>query len=258
VGINLFVHSVRLVLADWRNALKITGVLYLICAIPGVIVSILYPVPSNPEQFAAAAGNFAGPGIVSALLYLVAFLWMAVAWHRYVLLDEFPSGLLPEFNGSRMLSYFLYSLLIGIIGFAASFVIIAILGMFLAVAAGMIGFGLIIAIVSLAIMLIVSYRLGPILPATAVGKPITLGQAWTATNGANGAIIVLALVSAICAIVIDLPAALFSAAGPVGGFLALLWTLGTGWVKLIVGISILTTIYGHYVEGRAIPAAASA
>ena len=34
-----------------------------------------------------------------------------------------------------------------------------------------------------------------------------------------------------------------------------LWTLATGWVKMIVGVSILTTLYGHYIEGRAIPSA---
>jgi len=40
--------------------------------------------------------------------------------------------------------------------------------------------------------------------------------------------------------------------GGVGAFLALLWTLATGWVIMVVGVSILTTIYGHYVEGRAL------
>lgn len=255
MGVNLFVHSVRLVLADWRNALKITGVLYLICAIPGLILALLFPVPTNPAQMASAAANFAGPGLITGLLYLVAFIWMAVAWHRYVLLDEYPAGYLPEFNGSRMLSYFLYSLLIGVIGFIASFIVIAIIGIILAFAQGLIGFAIIMGIIGLAILLVVSYRLGPILPATAVGKPITIGQAWTATSGATVDIIILAIISAICAIVIDLPAGILGMAGPIGTFLALIWTLVTGWIKLIVGISILTTVYGHYVEGRAIATA---
>ena len=43
MGVSLFVHSVRLVLGDWRNALKITGLLYLIYAVPTLIFTLLFP-----------------------------------------------------------------------------------------------------------------------------------------------------------------------------------------------------------------------
>jgi hypothetical protein len=253
MGVSLFVHSVRLVLGDWRNALKISGLLYLIYAVPALIFALLFPVPTQPAQAMAALGSGGFLGVITAILAVVAFVWIAVAWHRYVLLDEMPAGQFPEFNSSRLLSYGGYSLLIGVIGFALSFVVSAIVGIVAIPLLGMVG-AFIMALLALAAVLIVGYRLAPMLPAIAIDKPLTLRQAWDATNNANTAIIVLAIVSAIAAVVIDIPAIILASAGPLA-FLGVLWTLATGWVKMIVGVSILTTLYGHYVEGRAIPSA---
>jgi len=254
MGVSLFVHSVRLVLGDWRNALKITGLLYLIYAVPALLFALLFPTPVQPEQAMAALGSGGLLGIITAILAIVAFVWVAVAWHRYVLLDEMPAGQLPEFNSNRLLSYGGYSLLIGLIGFALSVIVSMVVGIVAIPLLSMVGVFITTAL-ALAAVLIVGYQLAPILPSIAIGKPITLRQAWEATNSANVPIIVLAVLSAIAALVIDIPAIILAMAGPIGGFLAVLWTLATGWVKMIVGVSILTTLYGHYVEGRAIPSA---
>lgn len=250
----MFVHSVRLVLNDWRNALKITGLLYLIYAVPTLLLGLLFPPPAQPEQAMGAALSAAPAGLLTVILAVVAFVWIAVAWHRYILLDEIPAGQFPAFNGQRMLSYAGYSIGIGIIGFALSFVLTAIIGIVTIPLLGMVG-AFITGVIGLAAVLIVGYRLAPLLPASAIDKPLTISQAWEATNGANVPIIILAVLSAVAALVIDIPAFILAMAGPIGGFLALLWTLATGWVKMLVGVSILTTLYGHYVERRSIPAA---
>ncbi len=256
MGVDMFVHSVRLVLSDWRTAIKITGLLYLIYAIPSLVFGVMFPPPTQPEQ-AAAALAAAPAGLLTFILAIVAFVWIAVAWHRYILLDEVPAGRLPEFNGQRLFSYAAYSLGVGVIGFVLTTVLSLVVGIVAVPLLGMVG-GFITGVVGLAAALIVGYRLAPLLPAAAIGKPLNLGQAWAATNGANVQIIILAIVSAIAAIVIDIPAFVLAPAGSIGGFLALLWTLATGWVKTLVGVSILTTLYGHYVERRSIPAAAGA
>lgn len=254
MGVDIFVHSVRLVLGDWRNALKITGLLYLIYAVPTLLLGLLFPPPTQPEQVAAAVLSAAPAGLLTVILAIVAFVWIAVAWHRYILLDEVPAGRFPEFNSQRMISYATYSVGIGFLGFLVSLVLAAVIGIVAVPLLGVVG-GVITGLVGLAAALIVFYRLAPLLPAAAIGKPLTIGQAWEVTNGANVPIIILAIVSAIAALAIDIPAFVFAMAGPVGGFLTLLWTLCTGWVKMLVGVSILTTLYGHYVEGRSIPAA---
>ena len=59
MGVDIFLHSVRLVLNDWRTALKITGLLYLIYAIPSLLLGLLFPPPTTVDG-ASAAGT-AGP-----------------------------------------------------------------------------------------------------------------------------------------------------------------------------------------------------
>jgi hypothetical protein len=61
----------------------------------------------------------------------------------------------------------------------------------------------------------------------------------------------MAVISAIVLSLIDLPATLLASL-PGGTILAMGWLVLTGWFKIMFGISILTTIYGHYVEGRTI------
>lgn len=247
MGIELFVHSVRLVTSDWRNALRISGVLYLICAIPSVLIALIFPQPVDPSQIGAAAAGAILPNLVAGILYAVAFVWLAVAWHRYVLANEVPPGPIPEFNGPRLLTYFGYSLLIvvvlvgiGIVMGIVSFAVGAILGPLL----------LVVPVFFYFVMTVIGYRLSPLLPAAALERRLLLGEAWSATSGASGAIAVLAIVSVLSAIAINLPAVAFAFIGGIGPILVLLWTFVTGWIVMMVGVSILTTIYGHYVEGR--------
>jgi hypothetical protein len=252
VGINLFLHSVRLVLNDWRNALKITGILYLIYAVPSLLIAIMFPVPARPQDAMAAMSAAAPMTLIILVLSIVVFAWMAVAWHRYILLDEFPEGQLPPFDQRRMLSYIGFSLLIGLIAAVAAVIVGSIVGLLVVIIPFL---WFIASIAAFAAALIVGYRLAPILAAKAVDKPLTLREAWAATNGANVDIIVLAIVSAVAAFVIDIPAYVVGMLGTPGVWLATIWTLGTGWVKIMVGISVVTTIYGYYVEKRQLPAA---
>lgn len=253
MGVDVFLHSVRLVLNNWRTALRITGLLYLIYAVPSLLLTLLFPAPTDPQKALAAAGSAGAIGLVTAILAIVAFVWIAVAWHRYVLLDEEPSGQLPQFEGKRLLTYGGYSFLLGLIGLVVMLVIGGIVGLVFIPLLWAVG-AIITGVISIAAVLIVGYRLAPLLPAIAVDKPISMGAAWNATASANGVIIILAIVSAVAAVVIDIPAMILMLAGPLGLFLATIWTLGTGWLKMLVGVSILTTLYGHYVEGRALPA----
>jgi hypothetical protein len=250
---NLFLHSVRLVLSDWRNALRISGVLYLIYAIPSLILTLMFP-PGRPagDISAAQALSFAPIGIILAILMFVVFVWLAVAWHRYILLDETPAGQLPAFDQSRILAYAGNSILLALILLVVAVVISMLLSPLIFL--GPLVVGIVLPIVVIAVALVIDYRLGLVLPARALAKPLTLREAWEATRGASSTILVLAIVSALAAVVIDIPAFILGTIPGIGGILALLWTLVTGWLKVMVGVSILTTLYGYYVEKRNIPA----
>ncbi len=253
MGVNLFMHSVRLVLGDWRNALRVTGLLYLIYAIPALVLGLLFPVTAtgqSPEQAMAAMASFAPVGIITGLLLAVVYVWLAVTWHRYILLDEQPSGQLPAFHRSEILSYAGNAILLWLI----SLVVFIVVGLVTSPLAflGPIG-AILIGVVILAVALIVGYRLGLVLPSRAVGQRLTFGEAWAATKGQSGTILVLAIVSALAAVIIDIPAMVLAFLPGIGTILAMIWRLATGWVTLVVGVSILTTLYGVFVEKRNIP-----
>ena len=254
MGVNLFMHSVRLVLGDWRNALRVTGLLYLIYAIPSLILGLLFPAPpvnTTAEQALSTMASVAPVAIITALLMAVVYVWLAVTWHRYILLDEQPSGQFPAFHQKEILSYAGNAILLWLI----SMVVFLGVGLVTSPLAflGPVG-AILIGIIILAVALIVGYRLGLVLPSRAVGQRLTFGEAWAATKGQSGTILVLAVVSAIAAVVINIPAMVLAAIPGIGGVLSTIWQLGTGWVTLVVGVSILTTLYGVYVEKRSIPA----
>lgn len=230
-------------MGQWREALRISIVLYIVSSIIGVVllVQALPNVSEEPNHWLIA---------LSAIVSYFALVWIAIGWHRFILLSEAPQSLVPQFRSDRFLAYVGYSLLTGIIVGLVAIVGVALLtaismatgSPFIAIAGG-----LVVAIP----LFVIAYRLAPVLPGAALGHKTSIGRAWTSTRGAIGAFIVLAIISTIASVLIDLPANLLVKL-PNGWHLSLLWTTMTGWIKVMVGVSIMTTIYGHYVEGRAI------
>ena len=91
------------------------------------------------------------------------------------------------------------------------------------------------------------FRIALALPAIAVGKPITMGQAWEASKGMSGTIFGVALLL----MAINGVATIFTGQiAMVFGPLAFLIDLAVQWTILMLGVSILTTFYGHLIEKR--------
>jgi hypothetical protein len=91
-------------------------------------------------------------------------------------------------------------------------------------------------------------RLALILPAAAVGRPMTLGESWRYTARASGAIfvaiVILSALSIGAGFVLDLLLP--------GGLVRTVFDVVVTWISLMVGVSVMTTLYGHLVERRAI------
>ena len=184
MGMAILRHSIRLVLNNLNAALRISAVLYFG---PAVVLLLVYATMGVPTQ-----ENMAQVGVLSGLIGLVAaigILWIAIAWHRYVLLDELPDGPIPPFRGDSILRYFGYSLLIGLISLLAIVVVGFVGAPLIAMTGGFLPIVLLVALATIFVVLIVNYRLSAVLPGTAVGKPVSLGAAWRATSNANGALI---------------------------------------------------------------------
>ena len=247
--IQIFAHSVRLVLNHLDVALRVSLVLYL------VQISVMVAQYLNPPRIERINGVDValldpGPAILIALLSLlatVASLWIAVAWHRFVLTGEQPRGWLPEWQGGRMLGYLGRSLLIGIIVVLAVAAASIPLMMLMAVMPGVVQSFLPFAMVALGSVII--FRLGVMLPAGTIDRKLTLRQAWQATSGQTDTILVLALVAAGAAVVVQIPTLV---SGDPGSLISLVYSIAVNWFVTMIGVSMLTTLYGHFVEGRAI------
>lgn len=249
MGFRIFLHAIKLVFGQLGDALRVSGVLYL-------VTIMLYGIAFYFALQSVMAGG--SPDVlwqlnVAGLVSAVFYLWIAVGWHRFVLLDEPTQLPVPPFRGDRMLAYFgrlLQTMLIALVLVVAVMIPGALVANAVQGSANSI-IVILPPLVAFVAMFVFGYRLAPMFPAAAVGRPVSMREAWAATRGATGTLFLLAIVSVIGSILIDLPglALLQLSQGP---YLNMAWVLVATWVKLMVGISILTAIYGVYVEKRAI------
>lgn len=241
-GWAILVHSVRQVFGNLQAALRISGVLFAAIAVIGVL--------GGPMDQVGAPSDL-GLVLVLAIVSVVISLWIAVAWHRYVLLREGGNTALPAFRGDAIGRYFVNGLLVALImipiavvlGIAAAMVFSASFAPG-ASAGQSLGALMAIGLIVYVPMMVIFYRLAAILPAAALGQPLPLGAAWAATRGETVAMLVLALFTVVSGGVV----ALLSAALP--SILGLAVGILGQWALTMIGASILTTIYGHYIEKR--------
>lgn len=247
-GLHIFTHSVRLVFSNLGYALRVSLVLYLL-QVAGQVARFI-----NPPQMQDIDGmpmpvmdpGLAMQSLVFGILALISSLWIAVAWHRFVLAEEYPSGWLPRWHGSNMLSYLLRSLLLAIlIGLAVTiaavpfgFIAMGLPGLAWLLPVAMIGFGAYLFL-----------RLAVMLPAAALGEKMPLSEAWAATRGESDTLISLSVIVVLASFLIQLPTILN---GDPGSFINLIYGLVVNWFATIIGISVLTTLYGHFIEKRPI------
>lgn len=247
MAIALLRHAIRLVLTNWRDALKISAVLYFMQAGFGAVVAFgVHPTPGEPSVGASLIV------IAASIVQAIINIWIAVAWHRFVLLDETPNNYVPMFDGGRVLRYVGRWILIGLVGGGIGIVGVIAFTLFSLAGATIIVIPL--AIVLGIFLVIIGYRLGLVLPASSVDDALTLRDAWNATKGTTWLIIRLTLLSIVGVIVLALPAiivtVIFRSTTP--NLFVEIWSTILGWFILMVGVALLTTMYGYYVQHRPI------
>lgn len=249
----IFMHSIRQVINNMEAALRISIVLFAVQLVVSYALGASISGASEAEiQQRLADGQIPLLGLLlTAIVMIVTGFWIAVAWHRYVLKVEMPTSFIPPFLTDRMLSYFGKTLLLAVICIPVALVASLLIGLIVtAFTAGGsppgIGVGILAFVVMIVPVVVVFYRLSVILPAAALGERISLTEAWSKTAGSSGTIVLLAVISVVAAVVIDLPLRVLSGVP----LLALAWAAATAWLKMMVGFSILTTLYGHFVEKR--------
>ena len=244
-GWQIFVHSIRMVLNNLGPAFRVSGILYLVQAVSQVMIL------RNAPQYDIDGMPAPGPsGTGELLLYLglavLASLWIAVGWHRYVLTGERPSSFLPRWHGAELAAYLWTSVKVGVLVMVALMLtsgIGVLLSAFLPALIGGMMFGL------FALGFYIFLRVGAALPAAAMGEATGLRAAWRATGPHGGDIVAVTLLMLGGTLLAELPTMLD---GDAGSAISVIYTLVVNWFVTMFGISVLTTIYGHCIQGRPI------
>ena len=191
---------------------------------------------------------------------IVAYASIAVNWHRYVLLDEVALGWQRLRIDALMWRYIGNGFLIGVILIAGAFAAglgIALIAMIFGAVFGKAAVIMVApAILALyAGVLVAAYRLSVKLPAIALGRSdFSLKDAWSATEDNFWQLLGLIVLFIICVLTVAFGMFLISYAfgtlGAVGLSVALAIQVLINWAATILGVTLLTSLYGFFVEGR--------
>lgn len=251
LGLEIFVHSIKMVLKNLTQALQISVVPALIGGVLVLGLFYLFDIPFeefNSETTGYPEGVTPGSffGFLLSLIAVVfgVMLWIVVSWHRFVLLEEYPTGMLPPFRFDRVLAYFGRLLMLGLLALVIFIPAALVMG---AMAQASVLMGILFWFVLIVFLTIGFYRVSPILPGAAIGKSVTLSQAWQSTSGASGAIAVLVILSVLFQILLQLLSSLLLFVPIIG---VLIVVFASMLIVPLINVSILTTIYGVFIEKR--------
>jgi hypothetical protein len=259
MAVQILRHAFSMIFGNLGQALRVSvgPYLLLIFAAVACFAVIGFPAMSQLDATSAAfdpevlqgISILALPiGIFLIVLGLFVFGWVAVSWHRFILLEEY-AGKLPQVSGRPIWPYVGRSILYGFLIILIAMPLFSIFGLLAAPFASNPNSPLVIAILVIpsAILTFIWFRISLVLPSIAVGKPITMGQAWAASSGLASTILGVAFLLMLFNGIGGFVLGLVSKAAPIIGFV---FDLGFQWLMLMVGISILTTFYGHLIEKR--------
>lgn len=252
----LFSHSVGMLVRNFGEMLRIFLIPAFLIVVFGawflratgvwgmIFLGTSTPIPQEPSLIGAV---LIGAAFLVLLLMILIGMWSVVAWHRFVLLEEMPEGWLPSLKFDRLSAYFGRSLQMGLVIVVIGF-LVSLIAAFLIPVIMKIGFGPLL-ILQVAGAVLVNYlilRMSLILPAAALGTDADLIDAWEATEGETGDILGLAALLFAVQFIFELIAGSLDMQPALSVGITLISSAGIG----LLNVSILTTLYGHYVEGR--------
>mgnify|MGYP001556632023 CR=1 FL=1 len=246
----LVLHSFRLLFRNFAEALKVSVAPLILAVLLGVAAFSVSGVTPAMIAMASFTGRMPPNGLLAILfigmVMLFTFSWIAVAWHRFVLLEEYP-GYVPAVTDRPIWPYVWRTLGLGLLMFMVMTFLSIIVGMILPMT-GEGGLGVAAMLVGTALTYF-WLRSALILPAVAVGEDLKLRDAWSVSASQSRAIFGVALIL----VGLNLMASVVQQAVVPPGAVAVIISLAVGWITLMVGASILTTLYGHLVQNRPLP-----
>lgn len=253
-GWKVFTHSAQMVFGNLGAALRISGVLYAAYMAVNAYFLLTYSDDLSALQMAVVEGGLP-PQLPSGLLPTMMFsfaiglltsLWIAVLWHRFILMSQIPQTVVPPLPFAVVASYLGKTIQLGLM----LAIIGMVLGMLLGVALGpLIGplAEAAIPLILVGVLLYLSYRFGLVFPAIALKAPMSFKASWEKTQAASVVIAQLAIIAVVFVLLIQIPSNMNP--DPTS-LINLVYSYVIGWISMMIGVSVLTTLYGIYVEGR--------
>ena len=177
------------------------------------------------------------------LATVITYCWIAVGWHRFVLREEYPAGSFPRWDGGAVWAYIVQSIKIGVVLVAGGLVAAALVALAAAAAPNTFAVTALTALATTFALAWIGLRIGLGLPAVSLGERLGLRSSWRATAALSGPVFVAAVLLTFLGVVGSL-------AGELPLPLAVPAAFVLDWITLMLGIAILTTLYGHLIEGR--------
>jgi hypothetical protein len=214
------------------------------------------PLTMTPEQ-QAVMNQFLLKTYVSGAVSMVVYASIAISWHLYILKDEIPHGLARLRFDKTVWRYFGNSILVILFATLALLpliLLVAGLGTMAGLTPQAVINGFVIAAVLVAIP--VTYRMSVKLPAIALGRrDFRFGDAWNATRGNTLQLVGLGMLSVLIAMITGLlfgfvQEHVVSLAGDILKWPFLLVRHLAAWGLAIFAITMLTSLYGFFVEKR--------
>jgi hypothetical protein len=250
-----FQHAVRSTIKNIRFAWHVSWP-WLLVLLPLKIAEQIYVQPVLPHlpETGPTPDQAAQLFVVLAPLWavtIVAFSSIAVSWHRYVLRDIVPHGLerlavdapVRRYLGNLILLTFI---IVGLLLVPTTLLVV------LGSQQGSILLFPLIAMLSL----MISFRLSLKFPAIALGlTDFRFASSFNLTKGQSGpialyALLVLAVSVLVAFLLAGIAGTVTYLAPSFAGWLLFPLQMLLDWVMMIFGITILTSLYGFFVEGR--------
>lgn len=241
-AVKIFGYGLTQLFVNFGTALRLTGLVWVLAslaiyglglALVGQPVGVTGVRPDAEGQMPGLSATFA----LSALaINLVAVAMVILLWSRFCLGKDTPGGLIPVPRGlplgGVLLTLVLVVASVGALGFALTFLTS------MAVPVVPLTVGLFVfPPLTMLVLVWLLLRLGAAIPASAMGRMMSLTDAWAASRGRG--IWLLAVLAVMVGMLLFLPAAMLSGLLVVGNIASVLssWLItliGTGWLVAIL------------------------
>ena len=252
----ILAHALRMLTHEPAMTLRVIAPALLI--IVGTVSVALATMQDTLVAFQTAPESFAlpeGAPVLLMFLLLIAGLvgtsLLAILWHRHVLLNG--TGIDSDLRAGTavILGYLWRALVLGAVQFLIAIPIIiamTIIGTAVASIGGTALFPLITVAASL-LFIWIALRISVVLPAAALGTSMRIGESWEATAPAANTLWSVALLFSLINLGVGLLANIIM---PDNLTLAIIVQTLVYILEALVFISVLTTLYGHLIEGRSL------